>query len=57
MVVTLLKTRSLASGFEATAYIGCEMYDGVAQKATAEKMVSAWGISRQDAKETLEASL
>ena len=57
MSKTIFKTRSLASGFEATAYIGCEMYDGEAQKATAEKMVSAWAISRQDAKETLEANL
>ena len=57
MSKTIFKTRSLASGFEATAYIGCEMYDGEAQKATAEKMLSTWGISRQDAKETLEANL
>jgi len=55
MVVTLLTTRSVASGFTATAWSGCEMYNGEAQKATADTIVGSWGISRQAAKDKLEA--
>jgi len=57
MTVTLLTTRSVASGFTATAWFGCDRYNGDAQRATSDRMKSAWGTTAEKAKATLKEQL
>jgi len=57
MTATLLTARSVTSGFTATAWIGCERYDGHAQKATAERMQSVWAPTAEEAKARLKEQL
>jgi len=56
-MATQITTKSLTSGFEATAYIGCDRYNGEVQRGSAESMKSVWGINQEDAKAKLKECL
>jgi len=57
MTATLLTARSVASGFTATAWIGCDKYGDTVAKATADKMISQWAPTAEQAKDRLKERL
>lgn len=48
-MATTTRTTNLASGFQATHFIGCDLDEGKAVPATADTIKKAWGPTEQAA--------
>lgn len=42
-------TRNVATGFQAVRFEGCDLVDGRAVEATAERISKAWGTTEEEA--------